>query len=112
MGKVGKEGIICPALRRAYEMAQANAFNNTGGIPPSVNWNLGKYGNFVVSKGTLVGSASCENCSKRVVVTYNLEKIKAVEEETRKPVKLFYTIGGTESVSVSGHKCSEDENQK
>jgi|CXWL01.1.fsa_nt_gi hypothetical protein len=112
MGKIESRSIICPALKRAYEIAQRNAFENSSGIPSGVSWNAGKYGNSVTSKGTLTGSADCENCGKHITVTYNLKKIEASDEETRKPVKLYDTIGGTESISVSGHKCSEVEKQK
>lgn len=112
MGKIERRAFVCPALKRAYENAQRNAFGNTGEVPSGVSWDANKFGNSVSSKGTIVGSADCDGCGKHVTVTYNLKKIEAIDVETRKPVKLYDSIGGTESISVSGHKCSDDENQK
>lgn len=111
MGKIGREGVVCPALRAAYERAMQKAFEKTA-LPSNVNW-PSRYGNGVSSKELLEGEDCCLVCSKKIEVDIHLEEIEgAVNVETRSSVKVYSLFDNSVAVKVSGTTCTEDENQR
>ena len=112
MAKIQESEIHCELLKEAYQRAQRSAFANLSGIPSGVKWDYDTYGNQISTKGGTVSKDTCSECGKHITVTFNFPKIAATNWETGQPVNLYDTIGGTESISVSGHRCTEDEHQK
>jgi hypothetical protein len=112
MGKIQETEIHCGLLKAAYDRANRSAFSNLGDTPIGARWDSDTYGNHVTGKGTAIGKDTCTGCGKHISVTLNFPKIAATNWETGKPIKLFDSLGGTESIAVSGHKCSENNHQK
>lgn len=112
MPKIVESEIVCRELEKAFDEAVENAYNADRPIPSNINWDSNEHGNSVSTKGALTGSADCKACGKHCSVTIQLDQIEAKSVEDRKPVKLYSLIGGKVSISVSGHKCTKNEDQR
>lgn len=95
----------CEYLRQAYERALKGAFDFVPRPGANLNWDK-KFGNAVSTRGTLIGRDSCKNCDKAIEVILKLKEISAVSYYGRE-IKLYDTLGGTETIKISGHPCKE-----
>lgn len=94
----------CDDLVKAYNLASANAYNKIS-RPSNVDWDTYYYGNFVSSKGCVLGLSSCARCGKRVRLTFQFLPIEGWAEG-HEPVRIYYTGSSKIAINVSGQKCS------
>ncbi len=96
----------CKLLNEAYERALGKAFDLAPRPGAEICWDGTRYGNAVSTKGTLIGADRCLGCNKRIEVILSLEPVAATNLD-REAVKLYDTIGGKETIKLSGHRCKE-----